>query len=58
VVHMGFLNRAFGTEPLSPVQWLVCLAMASLVLWASELRKVVGRAVACKAGQDLAKASV
>jgi len=45
VVHMGFLNRAFGTVPMSPGQWLVCLALASGVLWASELRKAVLRAL-------------
>jgi len=43
VVHVGFLNIAFGTVPLSPTQWLVCTAMASSVLWLSELRKWVGR---------------
>ena len=43
VVHLGFLNLAFGTAPLAPAQWLVCLAMASVVLWYSELRKFVGR---------------
>ena len=44
VVNVGFLNAAFGTVPLSLDQWLACVAMASVVLWASELRKVVGRA--------------
>jgi magnesium-transporting ATPase (P-type) len=44
VVHIGFLNRAFGTAPLSPSQWLTCVAMASGVLWASELRKWAVRA--------------
>lgn len=39
VVHVAFLNLAFGTVPLSATQWLVCLAMASGVLWFSELRK-------------------
>jgi Ca2+-transporting ATPase len=39
VVHMEFLNRAFGTAPLSLQQWGVCIAMASGVLWSSELRK-------------------
>ena len=34
------LNVAFGTVPLSLDQWLDCVAMASLVLWASELRKL------------------
>jgi magnesium-transporting ATPase (P-type) len=46
VVHLPFLNRAFGTAPLSLQQWLVCVAMASGVLWFSELRKCVHRAVA------------
>ena len=43
VVHLGFLNLAFGTSPLAPDQWLLCFAMASLVLWYSELRKVLLR---------------
>ena len=46
VVNVGFLNIAFGTVPLSLDQWLVCAAMASLVLWSSELRKVLHRALA------------
>ena len=43
VVHVGFLNLAFGTAPLGPGQWLVCAAMASGVLWVSELRKMALR---------------
>ncbi|MCC6869203.1 MAG: cation-translocating P-type ATPase [Burkholderiales bacterium] len=43
VVHVGFLNVAFGTVPLAPEQWLVCVAMASAVLGFDELRKLVGR---------------
>jgi len=43
VVNLGFLHTAFSTEPLSLAQWLVCLAMASSVLWFSELRKLVVR---------------
>ncbi|HEX5511078.1 MAG TPA: cation-translocating P-type ATPase [Actinomycetales bacterium] len=45
VVHIPFLNIAFGTVPLTLEQWLVCVAMASVVLWASEVRKLVLRAV-------------
>ena len=41
VVHIGFLNTAFGTVPLSWDQWLVCIAMGSVVLWFSELRKLL-----------------
>jgi magnesium-transporting ATPase (P-type) len=44
VVNLGFLNTAFGTAPLSWTQWLICLAMASAVLWFAELRKLVLRA--------------
>jgi len=40
VVHLPFLNLAFGTVPLSASQWGVCLVLASGVLWFSELRKL------------------
>jgi magnesium-transporting ATPase (P-type) len=43
VVHLPFLQAAFGTVGLSAAQWLVCLAMASAVLWAEELSKLVRR---------------
>ncbi|HEU5324545.1 MAG TPA: HAD-IC family P-type ATPase, partial [Candidatus Limnocylindria bacterium] len=43
VVHVPFLNHAFGTVPLSGVDWLLCLVLASSVLWVAELRKVVVR---------------
>ena len=39
VVHVELLNTAFGTVPLSMTQWAVCVAMASTVLWFSEVRK-------------------
>ncbi len=44
VVHLTFLNIAFGTAPLALGQWLMCVAMASCVLIYSELRKLVNRA--------------
>ena len=40
VVHVSFLNTAFGTAPLSINQWAMCALMASAVLWFSELRKL------------------
>lgn len=46
VVHLDSLNQAFGTAPLSLGQWGLCVAMASGVLWTSELRKWVTRAMA------------
>ena len=45
VVHVPILNQAFGTVPLSIMDWALCLAIASSVLWADELRKLVVRAV-------------
>ena len=43
VVHLDFLNLAFGTVALTFDQWLLCIAMASVVLWISELRKLASR---------------
>ena len=43
VVHLPFLNLAFGTVPLSAGQWAVCVAMASGVLWFREGRKLARR---------------
>jgi P-type Ca2+ transporter type 2C len=43
VVQVPLLNEAFTTVPLSLHQWLVCIAMASAVLWVSEIRKAVLR---------------
>jgi Ca2+-transporting ATPase len=40
VVHLHPLNVAFGTMPLSAEQWLLCVAMGSVVLWFAELRKI------------------
>jgi magnesium-transporting ATPase (P-type) len=44
VVELPFLNDAFGTVPLGLDEWLICLGLASVVLWADELRKLAGRA--------------
>lgn len=43
VVHLSFLNLAFGTVPLSAGQWGVCVVMASGVLWFGEGRKLLLR---------------
>jgi P-type Ca2+ transporter type 2C len=43
VVNLGFLNGAFGTTPLSLGDWLSCVALASIVLWAEEARKLIRR---------------
>ena len=41
VVHVSWLNTAFGTTPLTLAQWGWCAVMASTVLWHGELRKLV-----------------
>jgi len=43
VVNLPLLNIAFHTVPLTSYQWLVCVAMASAVLWFSELSKLASR---------------
>lgn len=44
VVELPFLNEAFDTVPLGIDDWLICLGLASCVLWADELRKLLQRA--------------
>jgi potassium/sodium efflux P-type ATPase len=53
VVHLPVLNRAFGTVPLAPEQWVACVGLASTVLWAGELRKLVLRLSARTKQADL-----
>ncbi|MGQ9925800.1 MAG: cation-translocating P-type ATPase [Chloroflexaceae bacterium] len=43
VVHLPGLQRAFNTVPLSLNDWLICLGVASSVLWLVEARKLIGR---------------
>jgi potassium/sodium efflux P-type ATPase len=43
VVQAPFMNAAFDTTPLSANEWVVCTAMASSVLWAEELKKLIVR---------------
>jgi magnesium-transporting ATPase (P-type) len=49
VVHLPVLNVAFGTAPLTPLQWMQCSAMASSVLWCSEIHKLARRLLARRA---------
>jgi calcium-translocating P-type ATPase len=43
VVHVPLLNQAFGTTPLSAGDWALCAVLASSVLWAEELKKLLLR---------------
>jgi Ca2+-transporting ATPase len=39
VTHVGWFQRLFSTRPIGGTDWLVCIAVASVVLWIDELRK-------------------
>ncbi|MCA0293905.1 MAG: cation-translocating P-type ATPase [Actinobacteria bacterium] len=43
VVNVPWLQVAFGTVPLELSQWAICVGLASVVLWADELVKLVLR---------------
>jgi Ca2+-transporting ATPase len=43
VVEVPFLQTAFGTASLGLAHWGVAVAMASVVLWFDELRKLIWR---------------
>ena len=43
VVYTPFLNTAFDTTPIALEDWGVCVAMASLVLWTEEIKKLILR---------------
>ena len=43
VVELPFLNDAFGTTPLGAEEWLICIGLASVVLWADEAKKLLER---------------
>ena len=38
-----FLNDAFDTTPLGLEEWLICVGLASVVLWADEAKKLLER---------------
>jgi P-type Ca2+ transporter type 2C len=46
VVHLSFLQRAFGTTGLGGGDWVFCIAVASSVLWLREADKAITRSVA------------
>jgi Ca2+-transporting ATPase len=49
VIYTPVLQQAFSTVALSPGDWLRCAMIASSVLWARELQKLVTRAVKVRA---------
>jgi Ca2+-transporting ATPase len=43
VVYLPLLESAFRTVPLRITDWLLCLGVASMVLWGRELMKLAMR---------------
>ena len=43
VVYVPFLQQAFSTTALAPSDWMICVAVASSVLWLRELSKIAAR---------------
>jgi Ca2+-transporting ATPase len=39
LVHVPFLNQTFRTTPLSLVDWLIAIAVASSIIWVNEIYK-------------------
>jgi Ca2+-transporting ATPase len=54
VVHTPVLQRAFGTVPLDLGEWVVCVGVASAVLWLRELSKLAARERAATGAQAAA----
>lgn len=46
VVHVGWFQNLFDTTSISAAQWVVCIAVASSVVWIEELRKLTLRRLA------------
>ncbi len=43
VIYVPFLQQAFSTTPLTAGDWLLCVAVASSVLWLREITKLARR---------------
>jgi Ca2+-transporting ATPase len=46
VIYIPFLQQAFSTSPLTFRDWFFCAAVASTVLWAMEISKLLRRVMA------------
>ena len=55
LIYVPFLQQAFSTESLGVDDWLICLAVASSVLWLRELGKLAHRTVWPKADAVVAR---
>lgn len=46
VTHVGPLQRLFGTTSISGLNWIVCITVASTIIWIEETRKMALRRAA------------
>ena len=49
VIYIPLMQQAFSTTPLNAMDWLLCVGVASSVLWLRELSKIVVRRSTTKA---------
>jgi Ca2+-transporting ATPase len=54
LIYTPFLQQAFDTVPLSLLDWLFCVAVASSVLWLRELSKLLSRGRTASGGKQAA----
>ncbi|MFO7675285.1 MAG: cation-translocating P-type ATPase [bacterium] len=52
ITYIPFLQPVFHTAPLSPLELAVSLALSTVVFWAIELRKLIGRRLGRGPGRD------
>ncbi|HEY6409028.1 MAG TPA: cation-translocating P-type ATPase C-terminal domain-containing protein, partial [Ktedonobacteraceae bacterium] len=43
VTAPDFMQRIFGTKDLNIQQWIICIAVSSLILWVTEIAKIFRR---------------
>lgn len=53
VTHVGFMQRLFDTTGISFTQWLVCIAVASSIMWVEEIRKLVVRLIVARKNSSI-----
>jgi Ca2+-transporting ATPase len=58
VVQFNFMQRIFDTKELDVNQWLVCIALGSVVLWVIEIMKIFRRRAAARAESENAASDV
>jgi Ca2+-transporting ATPase len=58
VVQFNFMHGIFGTTDLTDRQWLICIALGSIVLWVIEIMKIFRRRAAARAESDIASSEV